>query len=233
MNYNQIYQSLINRAAGRKKKTGEYYELHHIIPRCLGGTDSKKNLVYLTGREHYIAHLCLVKIYPRNMKLVKAAVMMCCESHLRQNRSGNRIYEWLRKKHQAAMSESQSGSKNSQYGKSWIFNPKLNREKKVEKEELDQFLEQGWQKGRTSIKVYTCVICTKPFQSRFEKKTCSGQCLIRLKPKFESLNSRTEEFLSLYKDLKSMNKALKAMGYKGAISHYYHWAKSVVDKSKS
>lgn len=41
---------------------GEYFETHHIVPKSLGGTDDKNNLVNLTAREHYIAHLLLVKI---------------------------------------------------------------------------------------------------------------------------------------------------------------------------
>jgi len=37
--------------------------MHHIIPRSLGGLNDKINLVNLTAREHYIAHLLLWKIY--------------------------------------------------------------------------------------------------------------------------------------------------------------------------
>lgn len=39
-----------------------YGEWHHIIPRSMGGTDESDNLVKLTFREHFIAHLLLVKI---------------------------------------------------------------------------------------------------------------------------------------------------------------------------
>jgi 5-methylcytosine-specific restriction endonuclease McrA len=40
-----------------------YYEEHHILPRSLGGDNSPENLVLLTGREHYLAHFLLYKIY--------------------------------------------------------------------------------------------------------------------------------------------------------------------------
>jgi hypothetical protein len=39
-----------------------YCEKHHIIPKFMGGDNSKENLVYLTAREHYIAHKLLMKI---------------------------------------------------------------------------------------------------------------------------------------------------------------------------
>jgi len=41
-----------------------YFENHHILPKCLGGTNDNENLILLTAREHYIAHYLLAKIYP-------------------------------------------------------------------------------------------------------------------------------------------------------------------------
>ena len=61
--YTKIYYSLINK---RQKdvldKSKIYCEKHHIIPRSLGGGDNKENLVYLTAREHFIAHRLLTKM---------------------------------------------------------------------------------------------------------------------------------------------------------------------------
>ncbi len=37
--------------------------IHHIIPKCLNGTGHKKNLIPLTLREHFIAHLILWKAF--------------------------------------------------------------------------------------------------------------------------------------------------------------------------
>lgn len=37
-------------------------ERHHIIPRCMGGTNAKNNLVDLSTRQHFIAHLLLPKM---------------------------------------------------------------------------------------------------------------------------------------------------------------------------
>lgn len=55
MNYLKIYDQLI-KTAKAKPKTNEYKEQHHIIPRCMGGSDDKDNLVYLTPEEHFVAH---------------------------------------------------------------------------------------------------------------------------------------------------------------------------------
>ncbi|MEO6302338.1 MAG: HNH endonuclease signature motif containing protein [Bacteroidia bacterium] len=65
MNYKSIYEKLISskQKLNRVKYKGFYYEKHHILPRCLGGTNDKNNLILLTAKEHFIAHLLLTKIY--------------------------------------------------------------------------------------------------------------------------------------------------------------------------
>ena len=230
MNYLKIYDNLITRAKCRDLIESEYYELHHIVPRCLGGSDDVSNLVKLTAREHFIAHLCLVKIHPYSHKLVKAAVMMTVSGH-GHNRSGNRVYEWLRKKHSIAMSMAQSGKSNSQFGSLWIFNDTLKENKKVNRNELSTFIAKGWQEGRVYDfdSIYqNCEVCGKNFRNYFKKKTCSNLCQEILKGKFKSFEGREEELKMHYNSTKSMNKALKAMGYPGAVSHYYHWAKHIL-----
>jgi len=109
MNYKHIYENLINRARNRILEI--YTESHHIIPRCMNGDDSKKNLVDLTPEEHYVAHQLLVKIYPTEFGLIKAAVMMCMNTH--GKRPNNKLYGWLRRRH----SETTSGENNVHFGK--------------------------------------------------------------------------------------------------------------------
>lgn len=95
MNYQKIYDAIIER--GRSRKLTGYQESHHIVPRCLHGTDDKANLVSLTPEEHYLCHLLLVKIYPNNIKLVKAAMFMV-SSNNSQHRS-NKAYGWLKRQY--------------------------------------------------------------------------------------------------------------------------------------
>lgn len=94
MNYAKIYQTLINKA---KQRTIEgYSESHHVVPRCMGGSDSPNNLVRLTPEEHFVAHLLLVKMYPSEPKLVYAANMMTVSSS-NVKRSNNKSVGWLRR----------------------------------------------------------------------------------------------------------------------------------------
>ena len=74
--YKKWYTLLIDKAILREKLAGEYYEEHHIIPKCIGGDDTAENLVYLTYREHLIVHILLCKIYPYSKKLAFAANIM-------------------------------------------------------------------------------------------------------------------------------------------------------------
>jgi hypothetical protein len=103
MNYPAYYNRLIDRARGRVLTV--YKERHHVLPRCMGGTDSPDNLVDLTAEEHYVAHQLLVKMYPDNTKLAHAAVWMA------RRASGNKAYSWLRRKHAQAASENLLGNK--------------------------------------------------------------------------------------------------------------------------
>lgn len=135
MNYKRIYDSLIEK--GKSRNLTGYCEKHHIIPRCLGGSNDKNNLVKLTAEEHYVAHQLLVKIYPKNHKLAKAVSMMI------PNRPNNKMYGWIRKKLSQAMSADQSGSGNSQYGTRWIHNPETKKNKKIKGE-----IEKNWIYGR-------------------------------------------------------------------------------------
>ena len=75
MNYQRIHDAIIDKA--RNRKLQGYREQHHVIPRCLGGTDDKSNLVELTAREHFIVHKLLCEIYPNESKLVYAFWALC------------------------------------------------------------------------------------------------------------------------------------------------------------
>ena len=59
--YSTIYHNFINNRKSRKSLKTDFYELHHIIPKSLGGDNSESNLVKLTPREHFFAHLLLAK----------------------------------------------------------------------------------------------------------------------------------------------------------------------------
>lgn len=60
--YLKLYKHLIFIAKNRTLSNKEYTEKHHIIPKCVGGTDHSENLIILTFREHFIAHWLLSEI---------------------------------------------------------------------------------------------------------------------------------------------------------------------------
>jgi len=80
--FTKIYNNIIDSAKTRTKIATEYYETHHILPKCLGGLDSDENLVSLTAREHFICHYLLVKIVKSErdrMKMACAFNYMCSD----------------------------------------------------------------------------------------------------------------------------------------------------------
>ncbi len=101
MNYQKHYDTLMNRAKNRLLEG--YSERHHIIPRCMGGTNRKDNLVTLTAEEHYVAHQLLVKMHPDNDKLIYAAKMMTISGS--DNIRNNKLYGWLKLKVSASRKE--------------------------------------------------------------------------------------------------------------------------------
>lgn len=113
MDYLNHYKKLTSRA--KTRKLDGYIERHHIIPKCMGGSDDKNNLVNLTASEHYVAHQLLVKIYPNNYKLAYACHMMSTKLNERNNKS----YEWVRNKMAKANSIILKGMKRAPRSKEW------------------------------------------------------------------------------------------------------------------
>lgn len=116
MDYNKLYEKIIFNAKSkaRSKKDGVYYEKHHIIPKCLGGTNDPENLILLTAREHFIAHWILYRIHPENRAIIAAFKAMFAKGRT-NNRyiPPSRAYE----ESKIAFSESQKGEKNHMFGK--------------------------------------------------------------------------------------------------------------------
>jgi hypothetical protein len=114
MNYEKIYNQIIQRAkdeARKKVKGGVYYEGHHIIPKCMGGTNDDNNLVYLTAKEHYMAHRLLCEIYPDNRNLQIA--IWCMINGLSRSKKryipSGRIYAIIKEESIKKMSEAKLG----------------------------------------------------------------------------------------------------------------------------
>lgn len=94
MNYRKHYDALIERAQSRV--LSGYAERHHVVPRCVGGSDKRTNIVRLTPEEHYVAHQLLVKIYPGIESLVWAVMIMTGGADHQPRK--NKLYGWLRRR---------------------------------------------------------------------------------------------------------------------------------------
>lgn len=102
----------------RTKNNGVYYEAHHIIPVCFGGLGDGRNLkhpniVLLTPKEHYIAHLLLVAIYPDSACMLKALWNMSSVGSDLRYKPSARTFHRIREEY----AKNIRGEKASFYGK--------------------------------------------------------------------------------------------------------------------
>lgn len=233
MNYLKHYNSLIERA--KEREILEYTETHHILPKCMGGLDDDDddNLIKLTAREHFIAHLLLYKIYPNNFGLIKAINMMCVSSKdHKYHRINNRMYSWLKIKFSEEMSRSQTGEGNSQFGTIWIHNLYLKENKKIKKDELEFYKNDNWIKGRKmsfEIKIKNCLICGTiiPYS---KANLCSKLCRTYYKaPHYKLIDENIDMLVEKFKETKSIEATLKFIDLTNKIGNQYL---SIILKSK-
>ena len=76
--YSKWYWNIIEKSKKRILPIDMYKEKHHIIPRSLGGSNLKENLIELTAKEHFICHLLLIKMVngKDRYRMVYAAMQM-------------------------------------------------------------------------------------------------------------------------------------------------------------
>lgn len=150
MNYRQVYNNLVEKR--KALSPSGYTEKHHIIPKSLGGSSSPSNLVSLTAREHFIAHLLLSKMYAEGsiqwVKMQKALIRMFSENCIQERCSPSKWYAYAKERASTAAKINQSGKGNSQYGKIWVYNELLKLTTSTKKEDLPKYLENGWKVGR-------------------------------------------------------------------------------------
>lgn len=101
MNYKKHYDRLIERS--KIRNMSDYVESHHIIPRCMGGSDDADNIVELTPEEHFLAHQLLMKMYPDVRGLAHATQLMTV--HHTNSRTTNKLFGWIRRRCAKSMSE--------------------------------------------------------------------------------------------------------------------------------
>ena len=112
-----IYIEFINNildTRGRFNCGNEYYERHHILPKCMGGADDENNLIDLFAREHYEAHKLLALENPDDKKLQLAYICMSFVKNDREHRYQLDEYEYEQAR--IACSRACSGENNPFFG---------------------------------------------------------------------------------------------------------------------
>lgn len=123
LKYSNWYDSLISKAKSRYLPLTMYTEQHHVVPRSFGGSDDKSNLVKLTAREHYVAHLLLWKMrfpstYGSKMSFAFGTFINRFKQEYHSSyKITSRIYEQFKKEYSVLMSEKNTGEGNPFYGK--------------------------------------------------------------------------------------------------------------------
>lgn len=119
--YTRTYFSIVEKAKKVGKPT-EYSELHHIVPKAIGGTNVADNLVYLTAKQHFICHLLLPKMCINNDHVDRMVYALWCM--INGNGHGTsryvpsaRAYSLIKEKLSNTRSENMLGDKNHFFGK--------------------------------------------------------------------------------------------------------------------
>lgn len=188
MDYHAHYDRLITRAKGRQLEG--YSERHHVVPKCLGGSDDPENIVRLTGSEHFVAHLLLVKMHPENPSLAYAAYMMTVKSRAHNgNRSRNKLYGWLRQRI-SSEAKKRTGERNGGFGTRWITDGVNNQ--KIGKTDL---IPEGWDFGRSLpqlMKVKPKRYCQK---CGIELPARGSLCRVHLREHFAQTSKKVKAWL--------------------------------------
>lgn len=151
---NMTYQEFINNILSTRGRFGcqdKYHERHHILPKCLGGTNDEKNLIDLYADEHYIAHELLAQENPHNKGLQYALWTMSRCTKV-QNNDRYVPTEEQYKNAREAFSKAMSGENNPLYGKKMTDEQKQKLSESLKKSPAHRkHMEEMWKnnKGRT------------------------------------------------------------------------------------
>jgi hypothetical protein len=145
--YTKWYWELISSRRNRLLPESIYQEAHHIIPKSLGGSNHKTNLINLTAREHFIAHLLLVR-----MVMIKDVYkMMHAVIRFKAKLSTAKEYELLR----STLHTYSKGEFNTSFGKIWIHYKGTNEINYIKKEMFDAtYMKKGLPYQRGGFKNY-------------------------------------------------------------------------------
>lgn len=119
--YTKWYYSIINKRIASPHSISVYTENHHIIPKSMGGSNKKENLVRLSAREHFLSHWLLTKMCTyRNheIKMNHALLrLMSASDSLSLHKWSKWQYEVAKTKKAEALKEARKNGEDPRLGK--------------------------------------------------------------------------------------------------------------------
>lgn len=157
LTYTHRYNKTIRWFKTHELPPGLKTEKHHIVPRCLGGSEEESNIVYLPVRWHYVVHCWLPEMYDEQGNKQASEKMLFAWNRMQNYRRGHRsalmhikedsmLYSVLREKHSKAVGKvtRKPGKLNHRYGRHWWHDPTTGDSKSL----YDKEVPPGWEKGR-------------------------------------------------------------------------------------
>ena len=172
MTYQEKYYEIINNGLKEKPEIG-YYEHHHIVPKsiCPLLKNSKQNLIFLTAKNHFLAHYYIWKWFRDELHEKKWSRSMCYALNMMKrnvSKSNNidelsKLYEEVKKDLRQAMkdnkyfmgkhhsAESRKKMSEALKGKQSSFKGKHHNEESRKKMSEQHKGQIPWNKGATGI----------------------------------------------------------------------------------
>ncbi|UGO54655.1 putative homing endonuclease [Cronobacter phage vB_CsaD_Banach] len=193
MNYKRIYKEIIENR--RNNPVSGMVEVHHIIPKSMGGDDSEGNLIALSPREHFVAHYILAKIH--NNKSMWCAYWFMCNT--RDVKITSRQYDTARKlssehlkgnthtlghtlsqSHRKKIGDGVRGERNGNYGKTFSEEHKRKiaesrRGKPHDEESRKRMIEAAKHKEKV-----TCIHCNRVLDKGNYKLWHGDKCKMKV-----------------------------------------------------
>lgn len=169
--YTRIYFEIV------KKYGTDAGEKHHIIPKSLGGTNKKENLVIVPPRVHFILHklLCFMVKEPKHLRSMNFALFQMMNRKICEFTS--RDYEKVRKAVKEQMQKQNPMHKEETAAR---FRKKRPEQSKIAAQRNKEY----WAVKGRPIRNFDCPICQTPITTRLPtKKVCSKVCADKLKMK--------------------------------------------------
>ena len=209
MNYVKVYIDFIKTRLDQKIIHDEYYERHHIIPRSIfddlevqnqlnvfgiEGKWSKKNIIELTGREHFFAHELLQAMNISQNQKIKMTYAL----NILASRGLGRTYETFKKEFANVQRHKMLGKPSRQKGNKWS------------KESRAKAVASSFLRGKTYEEAFGEIKAQELKRLRSEKSKKRGFTKEMIEKRHETIKNKSKsEIDSWYKKISEANKGKK------------------------